>query len=65
MRELQAKSLGIELLEAENEELKKEKQRLFNRVTELEASERSQEKKNFAEARKQDTKQPEIPNVDY
>ncbi|MBD0345906.1 MAG: hypothetical protein ICV63_13990 [Coleofasciculus sp. Co-bin14] len=64
-RELQAKSLGIESLEVENEELKKHKQHLFNRVTELEASERSQEKKNFAEAKKQATKQPEIPDVDY
>lgn len=43
-RELQAKSLGIESLEVENEELKKHNQHLFNRVTELEASERSQEK---------------------
>ncbi len=64
-RELQAKSLGIESLEVENEELKKHNQHLFNRVTELEASEPSEEKKNFAEARKQATKQPEIPNVDY
>ena len=64
-KELQAKSLGIESLEVENEELKKHNQHLFNRVTELEASERSQEKKNFAEAKKQATKQPEIPNVDY
>ncbi len=64
-RELQAQSLGIKSLEVENEELKKHNQHLFNRVTELEASERSQEKKNFAEARKQATKQPEIPTVDY
>ncbi|HEY9636716.1 MAG TPA: DUF6262 family protein [Coleofasciculaceae cyanobacterium] len=64
-RELQAKSLGIESLEVEIEKLKKEKQHLFNRVTELEASERSQEKKNFAEAKKQATKQTEIPDVDY
>jgi hypothetical protein len=64
-REFQAKSLGIESLEVENEELKKQNQHLFNRVIELEASERSQEKKNFAEARKQATKQSEIPDVDY
>ncbi|MBW4545939.1 MAG: hypothetical protein KME25_16045 [Symplocastrum torsivum CPER-KK1] len=64
-REFQAKSLAIESLEVENEELKKQNQRLFNRVTELEASERSQEKKNFAEAKKHATKQPEIPDVDY
>jgi hypothetical protein len=64
-REFQAKSLGIESLEVENEELKKQNQRLFNRVTELEASERSQEKKNFAEAKKHATKQPEIPDINF
>jgi hypothetical protein len=65
IREFQAKLLGIESHKVENEDLKKQNQRLFNRVTELEASKRSQENKKFAKARKQATKQPEIPIVDY
>jgi hypothetical protein len=65
IRELQAELLATESVEVEKEDLKKQNQRLFNRVTELEASKRSQENKKFAKARKQATKQPEIPIVDY
>lgn len=48
--ELGAQLTAMEALEACIEELKREKQYLFNRVTQLESGERDKAKQGFAEA---------------
>lgn len=49
-RELSAQLAGMDSLEKENEALRKQNQRLFNRVTQLEAPERQMNNKRFVEA---------------
>ena len=64
-KELKAQLVGVEAMKAENEELRKEKQRLFNRITQLQAAERSKAAKSFAKARRGSANLPNIPDVEF
>ncbi len=64
-KELKAQLMGIESLETEIEELKKQNQYLLNKLIQLEGEERSNAKKNFAKARNQANSQPNIPDVEF
>lgn len=63
-QQLQAQLCGLESLEAELAALTKQNQHLFNKVLQLTATERDQEQRRFAQARRP-TKQPEIPDVEF
>ena len=64
-KDLKAQLAGIDSLEAENEELKKHNQYLLSKLMQLEASERNKTQESFAEARRQTSSQPDIPNIDF
>jgi Family of unknown function (DUF6262) len=63
-QQLQAQLQGLTLLEAEVAELTKQNQHLFNKVLQLTTTERDQDQRRFAEARRS-TRQPEIPDVEF
>lgn len=60
--ELKGQLIGMKALEVERDELKHEKQRLFNKVTQLESAERAKAKRGFAKAI---SDQPNIPEVKF
>ena len=63
-QQLQAQLRGLELLEAEVAELTQQNQHLFNKLVQLTATERDQDQRRFAQARRS-MSQPEIPEVEF
>jgi hypothetical protein len=63
-QQLQVQLRGLESLEAELAALTKQNQHLFNKVVQLTATEREQDKRRFAQARRP-TNQPDIPDVGF
>jgi hypothetical protein len=64
-KDLKAQLAGMKALEADKKQLESENQRLFNKILQLESSKRSKDTKSFADARKSETKQPDIPDIEY
>lgn len=64
-KELQGKLIGMESMEIELAELRRQNQHLFNKVVQLESVERIKAKEEFASARQLGQTQPELPEVEF
>jgi Family of unknown function (DUF6262) len=64
-KELKAQMIGMKSLESELEDLKKQNQRLFNRITQTEANTCSRSTKQIVQSRNEVDGQQELPKVEF